>query len=583
MTTVTAAQRITQPYQDVGVLIVSWPDGTQSIATAVLVGRNDVLTAGHAIYNPDRGGWATKYDVYFGADFNYTRSAFDDPGTAVHPTRWSVLNWPDLGYANTDNTTMVQAEAQYDVALLGLDRAVGDTLGWLGMAAGYDGTQVAEAIGYPSNTNGMQSQVVTVTRSAYYALYESSVDVFAPGSSGGPILVDNQVIGVKSTSAWWADLGGVFDALVAGMVANDTLLDAQAHPTVTAFAPGDAATTAPVAADLVLDFSEVVRRGSGTLTLQKADGTLVESFDAATSTRLGVNGQELSIDPSADLAYFTNYRLTVAAGVVQGLSGQAYAGGSSYSFYTGGTVVPGTAGDDRFTSTSAVEEFNGGAGVDTAAFFGAVGGYRLSIDRAARTAIVSDSLQARDATDLLRQVEKVQFGAQVFDLFNPPRTSAPAYKASQGFLFDAAYYLLSHPTLAGSLTLDTAFPHYLQAGAAQGLKPNAWFDASYYANRWPDLKAANLDTATLFVHYNLYGVWEGRSAAPMYDTYDGTRYLRDNPDVAAYVDAHVVDFLGSRTNGAIAHYVIYGADEGRVAYDASGVKLDAAVVIGVSA
>ena len=81
---------------------------------------------------------------------------------------------------------------------------------------------------------------------------------------------------MRSTSAWWADLGGVFDALVAGMVANDTLLDAQAHPTVTAFAPGDAATTAPVAADLVLDFSEVVRRGSGTLSLQKADGTLVD-------------------------------------------------------------------------------------------------------------------------------------------------------------------------------------------------------------------------------------------------------------------------------------------------------------------
>ena len=284
-------------------------------------------------------------------------------------------------------------------------------------------------------------------------------------------------------------------------------------------------TTAPVAADLVLDFSEVVRRGSGTLTLQKADGTLVESFDAATSTRLGVNGQELSIDPSADLAYFTNYRLTVAAGVVQGLSGQAYAGGSSYSFYTGGTVVPGTAGDDRFASTSAVEEFNGGAGVDTAAFFGAVGGYRLSIDRAARTAIVSDSLQARDATDLLRQIEKVQFGAQVFDLFNPPRTSAPAYKDSQGFLFDAAYYLLSHPTLATSLTLDTAFSHYLQTGATQGLKPNAWFDTVYYANKWADLRGAGLDTATLFQHYNLYGVWEGRSAGTRFDKFDGTRWM----------------------------------------------------------
>ena len=218
-----------------------------------------------------------------------------------------------------------------------------------------------------------------------------------------------------------------------------------------------------------------------------------------------------------------------------------------------------------------------------AVFRGAVGGYSLTIDRAARTAIVSDATPGRDGTDLLRQVEKVQFGTQVFDLFNPARTSVPAYKANRDFLFDPAYYLLSNPTLATSVTMDAASTHYLSAGAAQGLRPNAWFDASYYANRWPDLKAANLDTATLFLHYNLYGVWEGRSAGPVFDTYDGTRYLRDNPDVAAYVDGHVADFLGSRTNGAIAHYVIYGADEGRVAYDAAGVKLEAAVVVGVVA
>ena len=90
----------------------------------------------------------------------------------------------------------------------------------------------------------------------------------------------------------------------------------------------------------------------------------------------------------------------------------------------------------------------------------------------------------------------------------------------------------------------------------------------------------HLDAATLFLHYNLYGVWEGRSAGPRFDRYDGQRYLTDNPDVAAYVDGHVADFLGSRTNGAIAHYVIYGADEGRVAFDLSGQAIPSTVVIG---
>ena len=58
--------------------------------------------------------------------------------------------------------------------------------------------------------------------------------------------------------------------------------------------------------------------------------------------------------------------------------------------------------------------------------------------------------------------------------------------------------------------------------------------------------------------------------------------LTDNPDVAAYVDGHVAAFLGSRTTGAIAHYVIYGADEGRIAYDLSGKAIPSAVLIGVA-
>ena len=43
----------------------------------------------------------------------------------------------------------------------------------------------------------------------------------------------------------------------------------------------------------------------------------------------------------------------------------------------------------------------------------------------------------------------------------------------------------------------------------------------------------------------------------------------------------MADFLGSRSNGAIAHYVIYGAAEGRVAYDTAGVAIEQAILVGV--
>ena len=69
---VTATQRLADPYAKCGVVFVTWPDGTSSTGSCAVVGRNDILTATHVVYSPDRGGWATELSFYFGAD--YTRS-----------------------------------------------------------------------------------------------------------------------------------------------------------------------------------------------------------------------------------------------------------------------------------------------------------------------------------------------------------------------------------------------------------------------------------------------------------------------------------------------------------------------------
>jgi len=136
------------------------------------------------------------------------------------------------------------------------------------------------------------------------------------------------------------------------------------------------------------------------------------------------------------------------------------------------------------------------------------------------------------------------------------------------------YYLLANPGKVPAITVDTALEDWFSVGAAKFLPPNAWFDAWYYTNKWPDLTPLYLDDATLFRHYNLFGVWEGRSAGPAFEHFDGGRYLSENPDVAAYVDAHLAGFLGSRTNGAIAHFIIFGSNEQRLAYDTDGAMID---------
>lgn len=119
----------------------------------------------------------------------------------------------------------------------------------------------------------------------------------------------------------------------------------------------------------------------------------------------------------------------------------------------------------------------------------------------------------------------------------------------------------------------------IDQGARLGAAPTAWFEPAYYSARWADLAPLNLDNATLFAHFNLFGVWEGRSPGSAFDGFDGSRYLRDYPDVAAYVNGNLADFLGSQTNGAIAHFILFGANEQRLAYDTNGGTVDVGYIV----
>lgn len=237
-------------------------------------------------------------------------------------------------------------------------------------------------------------------------------------------------------------------------------------------------------------------------------------------------------------------------------------------------ALNGGSGNDLLAGGADIDSLSGGEGIDTASFA------RVRDDYLVRRLSFGWQVEARvgnEGTDTLSGVEVLQFADQAIALVSSAaghEAPVPAYRQSASFLFDAVHYVLDNRDLAGAVSVDTALAHYLGIGAGQGRSPNAWFDPQYYAQRWGDLTGSGFDDATLFAHFNLFGVWEGRSPGPRFDAFDGARYLHDNPDVAVYVDAHAADFLGSRSNGAIAHYIIYGAAEQRIAYDTTGVPID---------
>lgn len=330
-----------QPYSCVGVLFATWADGSTTRGTCTLVGQNDILTATHCVYDPDKGGWATGFSFYFGADYNESSSSFDDYGYAVDYTHWVATAWPNGSFTDGDNNTFSLAESQFDIAIIGIDRPVGTTLGWLGMASGYEsGVIYADAVGYPSNGTGMMIESsIQVLNNPSWQVYESSYSSLGPGSSGGPLLVGadggvkDTVIGVKSTTSSWADLSMLWPEMLEAMSENDSLIDTIA-PTPIASSPGDGAIGVPVNGNITVTFSEAIQRGSGTIALKNGAGDVIASYSASSSSNLTISGNTLTINPTNNLSYNTFYRVEFMADSIKDLAGNGYVGDTSYDFRT---------------------------------------------------------------------------------------------------------------------------------------------------------------------------------------------------------------------------------------------------------
>ena len=224
-TEVSSILRDSEPYNCIGLIEVTFPDDAVFMGTCTLVGRNDILTAGHVVYSPDHGGWAKDVEFFFGADFNNITNELEDPGYYYVPTDWNALCWPDSLYTDSDNQTMIMSEAQYDVAMIGINDPIGDTIGWLELntISSYSNTS-GNAVGYPFDSTGMMHEIVSVHANDSNLIYKSNYDVMGPGSSGGPLIVDNTVIGVKSTSSWWADVTFLYNSLADYIVEDNELI-----------------------------------------------------------------------------------------------------------------------------------------------------------------------------------------------------------------------------------------------------------------------------------------------------------------------------------------------------------------------
>lgn len=147
------------------------------------------------------------------------------------------------------------------------------------------------------------------------------------------------------------DPGTSYRLIVGADAIQDLAGNSYARPSDWSFATAGEApppqdTTAPVAIDFFpapgshtlppqwsagITFSETVKAGSGTITLQTSAGDVVQTFSAS-DPGIHFIGASVVIDPAADLQPGTTYRLIVAPDAIEDLAGNAYAGESEFSF-----------------------------------------------------------------------------------------------------------------------------------------------------------------------------------------------------------------------------------------------------------
>jgi V8-like Glu-specific endopeptidase len=175
------AVRATLPYSSICYVQCVWPDGFVTRASAVVVGPNDVLTADHAVYDADHGGYAFDITISPGADtypaFNAPLGTYNDVGVIFS----RAANWDVDG-----DGLLTSAESQSDLALLGLRTPIANVSGFTPVAP-YAGDVTGTIDGYPARGTGLMEEAVTAQASPYWSVYNVDASL-GPGASGSPLL-----------------------------------------------------------------------------------------------------------------------------------------------------------------------------------------------------------------------------------------------------------------------------------------------------------------------------------------------------------------------------------------------------------
>lgn len=281
---------------------------------------------------------------------SYVLRAFISPYSDDYPSSAATTGIVAVGGQSTGNL-----ELPTDVDWFRVDLQAGTTYFFdLRDANGGGGTLGADTLGAGS-MDLYDATGSTLRRATNNGLDNQPWISFMPSTAG------SYYLSVKESS-------GVYTGTYTVMAST---AETQLAPKVASYSPADGATSASNTANIVLTFSQPIQWGTGSIVLRQADGTVVETINAAGGSQLTLAGSTLTINPTADLNPGTHYYLDLSPGAVVDLAGHRFGGSTNfYDFTTAKSAatssfsVAGTPGDDILIPTGGNNHM-GGSGNDT--------------------------------------------------------------------------------------------------------------------------------------------------------------------------------------------------------------------------
>ena len=331
------------PWSAIVQLDIVFPNGG-AVATGVLIGPNDLLTVGHAVYSAEYGGFATEIRVSPG------RSGPLEPYGIAQSIAFQVdPRWVENDYAGAPIDPF-----SYDYALVTLDRPIGDSAGYLPVGVLDDPVGVAmEAAGYPADRgyDFLYSTAGTVDSVDIDTLFFDDDLDLRGGQSGSPVMLANPA-------------GG--DATVYGLISFDYPLPPFSNGVLRITEESLAAIRHWAATNDATAGADWIEGGpGGDLWNGLAGADTIFGFNGADTIHGGEGDDELNGNLGQDAVYGGP-----GADFVRGGQGaDTVFGGAGDDWHVNGNLgddsVLGGQGDDQLFGGAGADTIEGGPGEDT--------------------------------------------------------------------------------------------------------------------------------------------------------------------------------------------------------------------------